>query len=130
MKRHPNPSRGITNLAKPAKIELVHEMRELGKTYKEIAEILGVKPLTAIRYAKITNPEQWQELGKNIGKVIAIEEEKLMASVVAKLKNDLPSAKYSEAVDVYKTLKESKSSKDRPSVNVTGNEMKVEFIQA
>lgn len=117
----------ISKLSITGKIQAVQTMHSFGKDYKEIAKILGISMIAVKRYATMNSPEEWQSYYQGFRRVLAMQEDKLLVSVIAKLKNELPEAKYSDAIEVFKTLKENKKN-GTPAVNISGDSMKVEFV--
>ena len=115
------------NTSKPVKVQIAKAMKELDRDYTEIAKTLGISKHTAQRYVAGEYPEAWNRYGANVQRLIVTQENKLLAEVVTKLRTDLPDAKYNEALEVYKTLKDSKTS-NKSNINIVGNEMNVEFI--
>lgn len=112
--------------SRPAKIEAVKAMRDLGYEYSVIVEKLGIPERTAHRYVKETTSEEWQEFGTTVKKLINLKETELLADVLKELKEKMSRAQYRDLISLYKELKQKEN--PQTQVNIAGGEMKIEFI--
>jgi predicted transcriptional regulator len=114
--------------SKPAKIEAVKAMRDLGYHYSDIVERLGIPERTAHRYARETTSEEWQEFGLVIKRLISLKENELLADVLSELQEKMNRAQYKDLVSLYKELKQ-KETAPQNQINIASGEMSIEFVK-
>lgn len=103
-------------------------MKQVGFTYEEIGDMLGVSKTSAYRYVKEMSGDDWRLFNEFVSKMMMTQESKMIFKVLDSLDSRMDRAKYSDLINLYQSFRKTRG--DKPSgVVIGGGEMKIEFIE-
>ncbi len=80
-------------------------LRERGFSLRQIEKILGVSDSSVLLYSKLETPDELKQFEAEIEKQFSIKENIIAAKALARMDQKITTAKISEALEVYKTIK-------------------------
>jgi hypothetical protein len=99
----------------------------LGFSYGQIEKITGVKRVTAWRYAKAPIPEDMKHFESELNDMFSDMETIVAAKALARLDEKMAIAKISEALEVYKIMRNKQDAKVGIQVNTMISDMKNKY---
>lgn len=103
-------------------------MKQVGFTYEEIGDMLGVSKTSAYRYVKEMSGDDWRLFNEFVSKMMMTQESSIMFKVLDILDTRMDRAKYSDLINLYQSLRKTIGDKSS-GVVIGGGEMKIEFVE-